>query len=213
MILIFVQGYYFLLLQTSTMTWGTLIFLFGLPLAHSVAWNGNNWALGCDFKGGDFTNARVTSSNCGGTCAATSGCTHFTWSSYNGGTCWMKNGAVSQSDAFDVSDKTMVCGIISGGGGGGGGGGGTSGVGPVLTNVLATRHVNGGGDACALPGRSYAVTKPFALGDLPELGYLKFKPDLCGHVLNINCGNGALDIIITNSNYGGGIDLYSQSTW
>ena len=25
------------------------------------------------------------------------------------------------------------------------------GVGPVLNGVLATRHVNGGGDACALP--------------------------------------------------------------
>jgi hypothetical protein len=48
---------------------------------------------------------------------------------------------------------------------------------------------------------------------ITELGYLKFKPDLCGHVLTINCGHGDLDIIITNSNYGGGMDLYSQSTW
>jgi hypothetical protein len=39
----------------------SLILLLGiLPLAQSVAWNGNNWALACDFKGGDFTNAMVT---------------------------------------------------------------------------------------------------------------------------------------------------------
>jgi hypothetical protein len=79
--------------------------------------------------------------------------------------------------------------------------------------VLATRHVNGGGDACALPATAYAVNYPFALGSIDALAHLKFKPDLCGHVLSINCGYGSLDIIITNSNYGGGLDLYSQSTW
>jgi hypothetical protein len=184
----------------------------GLSVVKGVSWNGNNWAFACDFWGGDLANARVTGSECGGKCASTSGCTHFTWTTYNGGTCWMKQGAVTQADAFDVSDQSFVCGIVtitnppSGGGGGG--------VGTVLTNVLATRHVSGGsGDACALPRGSYTLNNPFALGDRPELGYLKFKPDLCGHILNINCGHGPLDIIITNSNYGGGIDLYSRATW
>ena len=194
----------------------SLLIVASISATNGMNWNGNNWAMGCDFWGRDLTNARMAGSECGGKCAATSGCTHFTWTSYNGGTCWMKSGAVTKADAFDVADQSFVCGIVTitnppvtnppntGGGGG---------VGTVLTNVLATRHVNGGGDACALPARSYAITKPFALGDLPELGYLKFRPDLCGHVLNINCGFGPLDIIITNSNYGGGIDLYSSSTW
>ena len=127
----------------------------------------------------------------------------------------MKNGAVTQNNALYTGDLTMVCGLLSSSptittqptpSGGGG-------VGPVQQNVLATRHVNGGGDACALPATAYAVTNPFALGDIAALGYLKFHPDLCGHVLTINCGHGALNIIITNSNYGGGIDLYSKTTW
>ena len=29
--------------------------------------------------------------------------------------------------------------------------------------------------------------------------------ELCGHVLEIDCGYGPLDIIVTNSNYGGGL--------
>ena len=177
----------------------------------AVNWNGNNWANACDFRGGDFANAQVGSNDCGAKCVDTSGCTNFAWTSYNGGTCWMKNSGASKDAAVYTGDQSMICGVVSGGGGSGGGGGG--GVGTVLQNVYTTRHVNNGGDACALPARQYAVTKPFALGDRPELGYLKFKPDLCGHVLTINCGHGDLDIIITNSNYGGGMDLYSQSTW
>ncbi len=46
-----------------------------------VNWNGNNWALACDFRGGDFANARVSSEQCGGMCASTQGCTHFSWTS------------------------------------------------------------------------------------------------------------------------------------
>ncbi|CAF4746229.1 unnamed protein product, partial [Rotaria sp. Silwood2] len=41
------------------------------------------------------------------------GCTDCTWTQYNGGTCWMKSGAVSKSDAFSTSDSTMVCGVIN----------------------------------------------------------------------------------------------------
>ena len=37
--------------------------------------------------------------------------------------------------------------------------------------------------------------------------------DLCGHILRIDCGNGELNIIVTNSNLGGGLDLYSSTTW
>ena len=49
---------------------------------------------------------------------------------------------------------------------------------PTLYNILATRHVNGGGDACALPQTDYNVRMPFALGSLPELDYLKFRPGI-----------------------------------
>jgi len=41
----------------------------------------------------------------------------------------------------------------------------------------------------------------------------KYATDLCGHVVQIDCGHGALDVVITNSNLGGGLDLYSESAW
>lgn len=53
-------------------------------ICFGVSWNGNNWALGCDFRGDDLTNARTRGEECGGLCAATQGCTHFTWTNYNG---------------------------------------------------------------------------------------------------------------------------------
>jgi hypothetical protein len=66
--------------------------------------------------------------------------------------------------------------------------------------------------ACSLPEGSYSVSRPVALGDIASLQSLRFNPDLCGHILTIDCGNGPLDIIVTNSNLGGGLDLYA-STW
>ena len=88
-----------------------------------------------------------------------------------------------------------------------------SGVGEIHQNVLATRHVHGGGaDACALPQVQYNAVDPFALGDA-GLENLGFQPDLCGHVFQIDCGQGALNIIVTNSNFGGGLGLYSESAW
>ncbi len=45
------------------------------------------------------------------------------------------------------------------------------------------------------------------------LGNLEFQPDLCGHVIQVDCGHGALNTIVTNSNLGGGLGLYSDSAW
>jgi hypothetical protein len=78
--------------------------------------------------------------------------------------------------------------------------------------VLATRHAANEVGACSLPDGAYTVTNPVALGDIAELGGLKFRADLCGKVLTVNCGHGDLDIVVTNSNLGGGLDLYA-STW
>ena len=50
-----------------------------------------------------------------------------------------------------------------------------------------------------------------ALGSIESLQHLKFTPELCGQILEIDCGNGPTNIIITNSNYGGGLDLYASS--
>ncbi|OXA57317.1 endoglucanase-5 [Folsomia candida] len=97
--------------------------IFLLDLANgAVNWNGNNWAMKCDFNGNNLSNVKISSDKCGGKCAETSGCTHFTWTNYNGGTCWMKSGNVSPNDAFETSDSSMVCGYMETSGGGGGGG-------------------------------------------------------------------------------------------
>jgi hypothetical protein len=117
----------------------------------------------------------------------------------------MKYGSVSQSDAFFTNDYSMVCGVVDASPS-------NSGQGPLLYGVLATRHAAYESGACALPAGNYAVTNPVALGNIDSLQYLKFQPELCGQILQVDCGHGSLNIIITNSNYGGGLDLYS-STW
>ena len=40
------------------------------------------------------------------------GCSHFVWTSANGGTCWLKEGLVKKSDFTSVDDPTQVCGVI-----------------------------------------------------------------------------------------------------
>ncbi|CAF1028149.1 unnamed protein product [Rotaria sordida] len=80
-----------------------------------INWNGNNWAMSCDFRGNDLSNIRTSGELCGEKCAQTQQCTHFTWTQYNGGTCWMKSGTISKSDAFSTNDQTMVCGVINSG--------------------------------------------------------------------------------------------------
>jgi len=79
-----------------------------------ISWNGN-WAFACDFQGNDLTNVQIRGEDCGGRCAQTSGCTHFTWTTYLGGTCWMKQGSVGKHNAFSTNDQSMVCGVVGGG--------------------------------------------------------------------------------------------------
>ena len=75
-----------------------------------VIWQSN----GCDFAKNDLSNVQSTLLSCGPNCIATTGCTHFSWTSYNGGTCWMKYGSLSQTDATLVKDQTAACGIVKG---------------------------------------------------------------------------------------------------
>lgn len=78
----------------------------------NINWNGNNWAMSCDFRGNDLSNIQSSGEDCSGKCAATARCTHFTWTRWNGGTCWMKSGSVSKANAFSTNDPAMVCGIV-----------------------------------------------------------------------------------------------------
>ena len=82
----------------------------------NINWNfdastGSYWAMGCDFVGNDLTNAKIPGEQCSSRCRQTSGCTHFTWTSYQGGTCWMKSGFVTTANAI-TSDPSAVCGLL-----------------------------------------------------------------------------------------------------
>ena len=81
----------------------------------SIQWQPGNWAYACDFLEGDIQNIPMPGSgaNCGPTCQKKCGCTHITWNTYNGGTCWMKSGTVSKSDAIFTGDYSAVCAIAS----------------------------------------------------------------------------------------------------
>lgn len=79
----------------------------------TVNWNENNSAIACDFKSNDLLNSQIPLSQCSQRCYNISKCTHFAWTLHLGGTCWMKKGPVSQSDAFSTTDQTMVCGIVN----------------------------------------------------------------------------------------------------
>lgn len=82
-------------------------------VAGGISWNGNNWAMSCDFRGNDLSNVRSSGEHCSNKCAQTNGCTHFAWNTWNGGTCWMKSGSVSKKNAFSISDRKAACGVLS----------------------------------------------------------------------------------------------------
>ena len=78
----------------------------------TLSWNGYKWAHSCDFNGNDLSHITAKSEDCDEQCFGTAGCTHFTWTRFNDGTCFMKQGNVSQADAVRTDDSSMICGII-----------------------------------------------------------------------------------------------------
>ena len=148
-------------------------------LKRAINSNGN-WAFACDLAGNDMANVQICVEDCGGRCAQTPGCTRFTWTRHKSGIYWMKSGSVSKNDAFSTNDDSMVCGVLDNPSPTSPP---TSGLGPKLYGVLATRHGAYEAGACALPAASYAVTNPVALGSIDSLSHLKFKPELYGQVL------------------------------
>jgi hypothetical protein len=54
-----------------------------------------------------------TPGECTDECDATPECTHYTWTNYQGGTCWMKKGQVTKNNAIRALPiQDAVCGII-----------------------------------------------------------------------------------------------------
>ncbi|TPX73999.1 hypothetical protein CcCBS67573_g04745 [Chytriomyces confervae] len=91
-------------------------------VARDIAWNqvsgGGAWAMNCDWNGSDLSNVKVSGDQCGSKCSTTGGCTHFTWTNLNGGTCWMKSGPVTASQAIVKTNDGAVCGYIKSDAGG-----------------------------------------------------------------------------------------------
>jgi hypothetical protein len=48
---------------------------------------------------------------CGDVCADNNACTSFAWSKFEGGTCWLKNGKVTERDG--VPWKGVIAGIAN----------------------------------------------------------------------------------------------------
>ena len=97
----------------------TLIVLLNGVCGQQIAWQLGRfgyWAKACDFTGNDMKGVVMTSDGCAQKCSTTFGCTHFAWSTWNTGTCWLKKATtkVSQTDAKYTNDFTMICGILTG---------------------------------------------------------------------------------------------------
>lgn len=89
-----------------------LCFIGFFQASECVNWAGNNWALRCDFPGRDLQVVQASGERCGSICASNqNGCTHWSFTNSNGGSCWLKQGAVTKADAIDSSDPSSSCGI------------------------------------------------------------------------------------------------------
>jgi hypothetical protein len=98
-------------LSLNLISFWTICSLLSGFAAGGINWNGNNWAMSCDFRNNDLSNVRSAAEDCGGKCDEISECTHFSWTNWKGGTCWMKQGPISKNDAFSSNDRGMVCGV------------------------------------------------------------------------------------------------------
>lgn len=94
-----------------------LLLIFCLECStQAIVWNiseDSYWAHNCDFVGEDIDNAGGPGRLCSSICAKYIGCTHFSWTLHDGGTCWLKSGTnVSLSNSV-ISNKTgSVCGVL-----------------------------------------------------------------------------------------------------
>jgi beta-glucanase (GH16 family) len=84
--------------------------IFCVSSSQSINWQPGNWAMNCDFEGNDLSNVQTKGELCSSKCQSTFGCTHYSWSDYNGGTCWLKKGPISKDKA--IFKLNTVCGIV-----------------------------------------------------------------------------------------------------
>ena len=97
------------------MNWITLnlvnVICLTLRSVEAIQWQNSEsdqirWSANCDFNGVDIGSQKGKGEDCGGACLSRQDCTRFTWTDYEGGTCWLKGGS---GQAFD-SQNNGVCG-------------------------------------------------------------------------------------------------------
>ncbi len=79
-------------------------------LPNIIVWKIDNYAMNCNFPGNDIGNLKSEEKDCQKICLNISDCNHFTWSNFNGGTCWLKHGLVTKLNS--VYSLGEVCGFI-----------------------------------------------------------------------------------------------------
>jgi hypothetical protein len=82
-----------------------------VSLSHQFDWQPGNWAMNCDFEGNDIANVLSKGEECSTKCRQNLACSHYVWTNYQGGTCWLKSGSISKEKA--VYKQGAVCGVIS----------------------------------------------------------------------------------------------------
>ncbi|KAJ3127967.1 hypothetical protein HK098_005480 [Nowakowskiella sp. JEL0407] len=84
----------------------------------NVNFAGKEYASGCDWIGNDVGSVAASQSElCFNACKYPS-CTHFTWTTANGGTCWLKGGVYSPTTtflkfAYKSRDQSSVCSLVA----------------------------------------------------------------------------------------------------
>ncbi|KAJ3115498.1 hypothetical protein HK100_001324 [Physocladia obscura] len=150
---------------------------------------GNNgavqWAMGCDWPNGDIASVIDTGANCGTDCVNYSGCTHFTWTEYNGGTCWLKNSAVGAPVTTTQTDA--MCGFTT-----------TAGKNTGSGDVYASLAGLCSTAASALGG----VSCPYAVGY-----------DIATHLVALIQGDGTAGLWANPLSWQSGIGLWIVADW
>ena len=78
-----------------------------------IDWQGKNWAHSCQFADNNFLLEKTNNAEtCEEMCHLTPSCTHYSWSNWENGTCWLKNGSVHRCNARFNGANTTRCGIV-----------------------------------------------------------------------------------------------------
>jgi hypothetical protein len=72
----------------------------------------SKWAFGCGWHGDDLDNVQSKGEQCAVMCRLTLDCTHFSWTKFRAGTCFLKNGKVVVKSVVPESSPDAVCGYM-----------------------------------------------------------------------------------------------------